>query len=430
MNDPKDKVKAFSMGGVDYITKPFELKEVEARIKTHITICEQRKRLQESLEEKYRNIFENAIEGMFQMSRDGKLITVNPQCALIFGYAGSEEMITECNECNRNPIFSQNDCDISRILETNSGVKMCEVQSTRKNGEFIWVSVKARAIKSPLNGEILFYDGFVEDITLKKETEEKLSRSEAELRALIESMNDVILAIDRRGKCVKVPETSADPLYRPSREFIGKTLQEIYPELDMSKYWADIEAALNIQVPVSIEYSLNIDEKEHWFMTVISPLDEDTALWVARNVTDMKKTELRLAETNIAMKVLLETMEEAKKDLESRVASNFNNFILPHLQKIKDLGLRDTQRAYMDVIEKNLNNIVSPFLKDINQFNLTATEVSVAQYVKSGRSTKEIADILSVSKGAVDIHRYNIRKKLGINNEKTSLRLHLMSLRS
>jgi DNA-binding CsgD family transcriptional regulator len=82
------------------------------------------------------------------------------------------------------------------------------------------------------------------------------------------------------------------------------------------------------------------------------------------------------------------------------------------------------------IIEDNLRNIVSPFLQNltVTQFNLTPKELQVANLVKEGRTTKEIADFLNVSTGAIDFHRNNIRKKFGLSNQKSNLRSHLLSL--
>ena len=437
MTDEADKVKAFSLGGVDYITKPFELHEVEARIKTHLTICMQKKRLQESLEEKYRNIFEHAIEGIFQMAPDGKFITANPQCALIYGYRSPDEMIAEINAGKRKIYASKNAYEqFLRTLETRGSISMFETQAVRNNGEVIWISINARAIRSD-EDKILYYDGFMEDTTERKEAEEKLQRSEAELRALIASMNDVILAINKEGTCIRIPDTSADPLYKPSVDFIGRKLWEIFPELPGDKYLPVIQLVLRTKTSANLQYRLLTNESERWFSAVISPMTHDSVLWVARDITELKTTEQslkinsqRLDETNIALKVLIRNLQESKREQEGTISTNFNSLVLPYLQKIESLKLSEVQQKYMNMVKKNLHEIISPFIKDMNQYNLTPTELEVAYYIKDGKSTKEMANILNTSIRSIDFHRYNIRKKLHINNDKVNLRSHLLSLES
>ncbi|HOJ15012.1 MAG TPA: helix-turn-helix transcriptional regulator, partial [Deltaproteobacteria bacterium] len=83
-----------------------------------------------------------------------------------------------------------------------------------------------------------------------------------------------------------------------------------------------------------------------------------------------------------------------------------------------------------EILESNLNDIISPFLKKLSShyLNLTPTEIQVADLIKDGKSTKQIAEVLGISERAVEFHRNNIRDKLGLKNSKTNLRSYLMTL--
>ena len=83
----------------------------------------------------------------------------------------------------------------------------------------------------------------------------------------------------------------------------------------------------------------------------------------------------------------------------------------------------------MDLLKKNLDKIISPFIKDMNQYNFTPTELEVARYIRDGKSTKDMADILNLAVRSIDFYRYNICKKPRINN-KVNLRSCLLSLES
>lgn len=145
---------------------------------------------------------------------------------------------------------------------------------------------------------------------------------------------------------------------------------------------------------------------------------------------ELERKSASLVETNAALKVLLKQREEDKIDLERNVLSNVREIIMPYVEEVRKGRLTPGQSVCIDTIETNLENIISPFLRNITlkHFNLTPKEFQVANLVKEGRTTKEIAEFLNMSTGAIDFHRNNIRKKFGLNNKKVNLRSYLLSL--
>ncbi len=83
----------------------------------------------------------------------------------------------------------------------------------------------------------------------------------------------------------------------------------------------------------------------------------------------------------------------------------------------------------MDIIESNLDEVVSSFALKFSKtdLNLTPTEIQVANLIKQGKRSKEIADLLNSSPKAIAFHRGSIRRKLGLQNKKTNLRSYLFS---
>ncbi len=139
---------------------------------------------------------------------------------------------------------------------------------------------------------------------------------------------------------------------------------------------------------------------------------------------------IKLEEANVALKILLKKKDENKTDLEQKMLFNVKELIIPVLDRLKVSGLDDRQRAYAGVMENNLNDIISPFAQGLTYryYSLTPTEIQIANFVKQGKSTKEIAVLLNLSTKTVETHRRNIRRKIGLRKRKINLRAHLQTI--
>ncbi len=133
-----------------------------------------------------------------------------------------------------------------------------------------------------------------------------------------------------------------------------------------------------------------------------------------------------LEEVNSALKVLLTQLKEASKEFEDNILINVKKTISPYIVQLRKSDLNDRQHDMLALIDKNLNNLVSPFIKSLhnNYFQLTPGEIKVADLIRAGNSTKEIAYILSLSPRTIEAYRDRIRKKIGIKNKKVNLRTY------
>lgn len=134
-------------------------------------------------EKKYRNIFENAVEGIYQTTPDGKYVTANPALARMFGYSSPEELISTVTDLNsRFYVAPGRREDFKRIMEIHGAVTGFESEIYRKDGSTMWVSENGRAVRDP-QGNLLYYEGITEDITSRKKAEILLRDSRANLAA-------------------------------------------------------------------------------------------------------------------------------------------------------------------------------------------------------------------------------------------------------
>lgn len=386
-------------------------------------------------EEMYRSIFENAVEGIFQTSPSHELMTVNNSLIKTFGYDKAEEFIADLAGRQTGLfVYPAEHEKFTRIIYEEGYVRGFEAEQYRKDGRRIWVSFNLTPIKR-IDGSVLRYVGTIVDITERKESEERLRRSEGGLRALIGSMRDIIALVDKQGRYTTINRENLDMLGTSLAGPFEKQLSEAIPGEAVAPFLAAVRKALKTRRTVHMEYRVNNQKGERWFSAAISPVTDESTVSVVRDITDLKKaeTELRekslsLEETNSALKALLRNMEEAKKELEENVVSNIRVLVMPHVRRLARQRLASTEKVHVDAIEAGLKNVASPFLRDLSQFGLTPTEIQVASHVKEGRTTKEIVDLMHTTKDSIDMHRYHIRKKLGINRAKTNLRSYLMSL--
>lgn len=160
-------------------------------------INEAQKRAQGALkeaEEKYRAIFENAIEGIFQTSPDGIFLSVNPTMARIFGYDSATDLINDRADIRCQHYVDPNRRQIFRKLINEAGtVRGFESQAYRKDGRVIWISENVRAVRD-VNGSLTHYEGIVEDITERKRIE---AEREDLLRRLVNAQEDEQRRISR-----------------------------------------------------------------------------------------------------------------------------------------------------------------------------------------------------------------------------------------
>ena len=145
----------------------------------------ERKKAEEGLkqaEKKYRNIFENAIEGIFQATPAGRYISTNPALASMYGFESPEELINTITDIAHQVYVNPDDrSELFRLLQEKGVVHNFETQVYRKDRKVIWISLNVRYVCDS-QGRFLYYEGFVEDITERRRTEQERLNLEEQLR--------------------------------------------------------------------------------------------------------------------------------------------------------------------------------------------------------------------------------------------------------
>jgi two-component system, NarL family, sensor histidine kinase UhpB len=185
-------VSAMKAGAHDYLMKD-NLARLNSAIERELRDAEVRRERRQA-EEKYRSIFENAVEGIFQTTVEGRIMTANPALARMLGYESSEELLGAISNV-RDQLYVEPGRreEFYQLMLREGFVRGFEVQMHRKDGDTVWVSANARAIYDA-GGGISGYEGTVENITERKRAEEALRQiREAERRRIARELHDVVL---------------------------------------------------------------------------------------------------------------------------------------------------------------------------------------------------------------------------------------------
>ena len=174
-------------------------------------------------EEKYRSMFENAVEGMFQTTQEGQFLSVNPSYAEMFGYSSPEELITGAIDVGTHIYANLDDrTRFKELMDELGMVQRFEFLALKKDGTRIWVSLNARAVKDA-HGTVLYYEGTTEDITLLKRAEKALKESESRLQDIFDTSQAGIILVDHHGIITFANKRMSEMFRHPLPELIGSS---------------------------------------------------------------------------------------------------------------------------------------------------------------------------------------------------------------
>ena len=150
------------------------------------------------------------------------------------------------------------------------------------------------------------------------------------------------------------------------------------------------------------------------------------------DITEQIYAEAKLQEMKLALKVLLKQREEDKADMKRNILANIRKLVISHLERFNQTRSGEDQARCLQGILTHIEDMVSPLQKTVagHYAYLTPREIEIVNLMKDHHRTKEIACLLGLSSKAVEFHKANIRRKMGLTNSKISLRTHLASLES
>ncbi|HZL43514.1 MAG TPA: SpoIIE family protein phosphatase [Verrucomicrobiae bacterium] len=232
-------VEAVQAGAQDYLVKS----QITAGwLERSIRYALERHRMDMALmaaEEKYHGIFDHLVEGIFQTTPEGKYLLVNAALARIYGYSSPEEVVRELTDISRKLYVQEGRRDeFIRLMQQHDTITSFESEIYRRDGSVIWISENCRGIRNE-QGELLYYEGMVEDITRRRQAQENLHNSEALYHSLVETISQNIFRKDLDGRFTFANQQFCKVLGKTLEEIVGKTDFDFFPADLAAKYRHD-----------------------------------------------------------------------------------------------------------------------------------------------------------------------------------------------
>ncbi len=205
-----------------YLIAAQKYQQGQAAVSVGIDVTEQEmaKEALRIAEENYRSIFENALEGLFQASPEGRFINANPALAKIYGYDSPEELIAGVTDIGEQIFVDpEQRTELQALLANQKGIKGFEHRGYRQDGQIIWLQLDVREVRDS-QGQVLYYEGIVQDITERKRQETELRRQLAELK----------IEIDHKKRAEEVAQLTQSTYFQEVQQEIAK--------VNLDEFWS------------------------------------------------------------------------------------------------------------------------------------------------------------------------------------------------
>jgi PAS domain S-box-containing protein len=353
-------------------------------------------------EESYQAIFENAPVGIFQSTPEGCYIKANQALADIYGYASPEEMLAEVTDITNQLYVNPSErLDFQKRLLEYGEVHGDEVPNRRKDGSLFWITRSARTVKNA-TGEILYYEGFLQDISDRKLAEQALRESEERFRHIFEGVQDAIFVETPTGEILDVNQRACEMFGYSRDEFLTKTVADLVPPGSRVVY-ADANDPASLSS--NLVETTNLRANGETFPVELSARLQNVSgkpamLVVVRDITERKRNEQ-------AIRAALRDKDVLLRELYHRTKNN--------MQVISSLLNMEADRCGSDELRKTL--------RDMDTRILAMSLVHEKLYQSKNLDQIDLKDYLS-NLAALVMESYDVRPdkvRLSIEAESVTL---------
>ncbi len=387
------------------------------------------------LERKLALHFEQTLLGVIEWNAEFQVNEWNPAAEAIFGYSREEALGRHARELILpREILGELDVVWEKLLSLKGGEYNTNENLT-KDGRIIL----CEWFNTPLvddDGHIIGVMSLVQDITERRRMEEALKESESRYRVIFETTGVATLIIEE-DTIISLANSEFEKITGYARdETEGKlSWTVLFPQEDERNKILGYHRSRRINAAAAPKrYETQIADRQGNRRDILVNIDmipgTTTSVATFMDISDRNRSKEALGEMNAALRVLLKQREADKIELENSVLTSVKELVMPHVQELKKCLSGYKELTHVHILESNLQGIISPFAQKLSlqYLNLTPKEMQVAELIREGKTTKEIARFMNISRFAIDTHRAHLRKKLGLTQKKANLRTYLSSL--
>jgi PAS domain S-box-containing protein len=340
------------------------------RIAVYARDISRRKQMEAELqkaEEKYRKIYENATEGIFQSTFEGRIISVNPSFARIHGFDSPDELMRTVTDIG-NQLWAdpQRRLEMIHLLTNQGSVENFETRMRRKDGSGQWVSINARTVRDG-QGNVLYLEGTMRDITRRKEAAEALAESEERYRTAIEHSNDGVSIVNKNGRHQYVNKKLVEMFgYDTPQEILGKPVTLIVHPDDRERVSTMNQRRWRGE-PAPSRYEFNGMTRDGRMIFIEASVtgtmyrNEPVLLVYFRDVTERKLAEETLLRSHKELehlnRVKTKAVNHISHELKTPLAVIQGNIRVLR-RKIETLALDSNLKGILDALERNTQRLL------------------------------------------------------------------------
>ncbi len=347
LSDTVDKVKGFKLGAVDYITKPIQHEEVLVRVETHLTIRNLQKKLEDKNDRLQQEIFQRKHAEAVLQESEAKYRTLVEQIPAVTYIAALDDLCTKLYVSPRIKQMlgftpeewqEQRDLWIKQIypedcqgvlskfyLSQSSGKPFCaEYRLFSKHGQVVWVRDEATLIRDDL-GKPISFQGVIFNISGHKQAEEALQASEAQNRALLNAIPDLMYSINSEGVFIDYMAAKDEHIVNSPEEFINKNIADVFSS-DLAQWTMHfVREALATGKVQSGEYVQQVNGSWRCYDARYFAMEGDRVLVLVRDISERKQLASALLESQAELKNKTEQLEDTLMELRSTQSQLIHN---------------------------------------------------------------------------------------------------------